>query len=178
MFCEPLSLRRVQHWAKVALALAFAACGGSTYEGGEYREGAIRYRAPSPGAGWEAIDVEGQNDLAWRSPSLGAIIQVNATCDPDMDVPLSALRNHLLIGLTEREVQSEETISLDGREALRTHVVAKLDGVPREMLLTVLKKDGCVYDFALVTPPGSGFAQASQRYDALLAGFTTLEAPE
>ena len=102
---------------------------------------------------------------------LGAIIQVNATCDPDMDVSLSGLRNHLLIGLTEREVQSEETISLDGREALRTHVVAKLDGVPREMMLTVLKKDGCVYDFMLIGANDSAGVSAFERF---VHGFATL----
>jgi hypothetical protein len=68
-------------------------------------------------------------------------------------------------------------VPLDGREALRSHVVAKLDGVPRELLLTVMKKDGCVYDFALVAPPGGGFGQAHQAYDGVLESFATIEAP-
>ncbi len=119
------------------------------------------------------MDVQ-DNDLAWDNERLGAVIQANATCDPDMDVPLSALRNHLLIGWTAREVQSEELIQLDGREALQTHLLAKIDGVPRELFLTVMKKDGCVYDFALAAPPGNGFASARPAYDQIVASFHTL----
>ena len=37
------------------------------------------------------------------------------------------------------------------------HLHAKLDGVPRDILLQILKKDDCVYDFGLVTPRGAHF---------------------
>ena len=36
----------------------------------------------------------------------------------------------------------------------------------------VLKKDGCVYDFALVAPP-AGFGRARNAYDAMLQSFGT-----
>ena len=62
---------------------------------------------------------------------------------------------------------------MDGREALRTHLLAKLDGVPREILLQILKKDDCVYDFGLITPTGGAFESALGDFDQLLAGFTT-----
>jgi len=148
------------------------ACGGSgSYEGGSYTDSEARYAIGEPGAGWERVDVAGDNDLAFTHDALAAVIQVNATCDPGMDVPLAALRNHLLIGWTEREVQSEDLIDLDDREALQTHLVAKIDGVPRELVLTVLKKDGCVYDFAVVAPPGAGMSQARPSYDSVVSGF-------
>jgi hypothetical protein len=76
-----------------------------------------------------------------------------------------------LFDFTEQEVLSEELVPLDGREALRTHVVAKLDGVPREMVLVVLKKDGCVYDVALVAPRGDSFSRARPVFETLVAGF-------
>jgi hypothetical protein len=60
------------------------------------------------------------------------------------------LTRHLLIGTTERETLAEETLPLDGREALRSRVAAKLDGVPLVYEMYVLKKDGCIYDFVLV----------------------------
>jgi hypothetical protein len=88
-----------------------------------------------------------------------------------MDVPLKALTNHLLIGFTERKFQEQKLLSMAGRESLRTHLTAKLDGVPREMVFDVLKKDGCVYDFSVVTPPGSRFTRAFQDYLGLVAGF-------
>jgi len=160
--------------ARVVLPLlaAIAACGGGTYEGETYADDEARYRLSDPEGGWSRVEVDGQNDLAWAHASLGAVIQANASCNPSLDIPLVSLTNHLLIGFTERETLSEELVELAAREALRTHVRAKLDGVPRELLLVVLKKDGCVYDFALVAPPAS-FGRAQPTYDGMLRTFET-----
>jgi hypothetical protein len=100
-------------------------------------------------------------------------MHVDSNCDPAHDIPLTALRSHLLIGFTDREVIEEQVVPMDGREALRTHLTAKLDGVPREILLQILKKDDCVYDFGLITPPGPPFEAAIGDFDQLLSGFTT-----
>lgn len=149
------------------------ACGGGGYEAGVYEDTEARYRMGEPGAGWTQVDVAGDNDMAYSNDDLAAVFQVNATCEPRTDAPLAALRNHLLIGWTERDVQSEEVVPMDDREALVTHLVAKLDGVAREMVLTVLKKDGCIYDFAVIAPPDDRFTQARAVYDSLLGTFST-----
>jgi hypothetical protein len=167
-------LRGIGHPAARAslvwVALALGACGGPTYEAGMYRDEEARYRIGALGPTWERIDVA-QNDLAWVQPDSGAIVQVNATCDPYRDVPLTSLTNHLLIGFTERDWRSSEVVDMDGREARRSHVVASLDGVPRELLLYVMKKDSCVYDFALVAPPGPGFARAEPYFERFVGSF-------
>ena len=150
-----------------------AGCGGGGLRGDVYRDQEAHYRIGELGGGWRALGVADQNDLAYHHPDLGAIVQVNATCDPDSDVPLTALTNHLLIGFTERDIRDQRVVPMDDREALRTHVVARLDGVPRELLFVVLKKDDCVYDFALITPPGSPFAQATPEFESFVAGFST-----
>jgi hypothetical protein len=168
---DPLLIRVM---SLLFVSSCISACGGGrSYQGGAYVDDEASYAISQPGAGWTPLDVGGDNDLAFGHESLAAVIQVNATCDPSMDIPLPALRNHLLIGWTEREVQSEDLLDLDSREALQTHLVAKIDGVPRELALTVLKKDGCVYDFALVAPPGQPFASARGAYDAMVGSFRT-----
>ena len=157
------------------LALVFAlagACGGARYAGGVYRDADARYAVAPPGAGWTRVEAAGDNDLAWREPALGAVVQTNARCTPDLDIPLEALTAHLLIGWTEREDRQEERIPFDGREALRTELRAKLDGVERGLVFVVMKKDGCVYDFALVAPP-SRLAEARAAFDEVLGSFTT-----
>lgn len=164
----------------VLLAVAsFAACGslagcggGARYVGGEFRDGDVRFTVQPP-SGWRAISVASANDLAWSQDDAGAVLQINGDCDPSLDIPLVALTNHLLVGFTEREIVEQTLVDIDGREALRTHVVAKLDGVPRELLLHVMKKNGCTYDFALVAPPGERFAQARASYDVVLQSFET-----
>lgn len=159
--------------AVVVAGLIAGACGGgATFTGGVFRDAEARYRVGELGEGWSRIAID-QNDLAWHSPELGAIVQVNATCDPYHDVPLTSLTQHLLIGFTDREYVSSETVPLDDREALRSHVRAKLDGVPRELLLYVMKKNECTYDFALIAPPGASYEEAEPVYERFISEFTT-----
>ncbi|HEY8429690.1 MAG TPA: hypothetical protein VIL20_15000 [Sandaracinaceae bacterium] len=157
----------------LALALGCGlGCGGPSFAGNVFRDGEAAYRVGELDPGWRRIAME-DNDLAWHNERIGAVAQVNASCDPADDVPLGALTNHLLIGFTDRELRSSQTVPLDGREALRSHLVARLDGVPRELLLYVLKKDRCTYDFALIAPPGDAFREAEPAFERLVAGFTT-----
>ncbi len=163
--------------ALACLVPALAGCGGATYAGGEYRDGPVAFRVAELPAPWARVAVGTHNDLAWSHAGLAAVVQVNAVCDqPDQDVPLHALTRHLLNGFTgytypPTEPADLQLVPLDGREAQRTHVVARLDGVPRELLLVVLKKDDCVYDLALVAPPGARYEAARPAFEALVAGF-------
>jgi hypothetical protein len=163
--------------AFVPVTLLLAGCGGGN--GGVYREddgvyadAEAEYEVGELPGDWDRLDVAGQNDLAFSRDD-GAVIQVNASCDPALDIPLAALTAHLLNGFTGREDEERDTVPFAGREAMRTHVVASLDGVDRELLLYVLKKDECVYDLALIAPPGAVFADARPDFEALLAGFRT-----
>ena len=144
-----------------------------TLQNGVYRGDQTTYRIGAVSSDWTPVTVDHQNDLAWHSKSKAGVMHVDSDCDPALDIPLTALRSHLLIGFTDREVVEEELVPMDGREALRTHLSAKLDGVPREILMQILKKDDCVYDFALITPPGPSFETASADFDQLVGGFTT-----
>ncbi len=159
----------------VSLLLFVTACGAAHYAAGVYDDGEVRYRLTPPGQEvWRSIEVDRHNDLAWMNERLGAVIQVNGSCDPSLDIPLRALTNHLLFGFTERTIDAQELVPMDGREALRTQARAKLDGVPRQLELVVLKKDGCVYDFALVTRPGETFARAQAVFRTMLDSFGAL----
>lgn len=159
--------------ALVACMIGLGGCGGPRLRGSEYRDDEAHYRIGPVGTGWTSLAVDDDNDLAWHDPANAAVIQVNSTCDPGADVPLSVLTNHLLAGFTAREFQEQTVVPLDGREALRTHAVARLDGVPRELLFYVMKKDGCIYDFALVTPTGEAFEQALVSFEPFVLGFST-----
>lgn len=159
----------------IAIVLGLGACSGGAGQlrGTRYSDREASYDIGPLSSEWRRLSVEDQNDLAWHHERLAAIVQVNATCDPASDVPLSALTNHLLAGFTERDVREQELVPMDGREALRTHVVARLDGVPRELLFYVMKKDDCVYDLALLAPVGSHFEAARGEFEPFVAGFRT-----
>lgn len=160
-------------WLGILLLVMVGACARTgKLDGHLYRGPETTYRIGQLGPSWERIDVEGHNDLAFSHEDHGAIVQVNSSCSPGLDIPLEALTRHLFIGFTERELYCQERVPMAAREALRTHAVAKLDGVPRELLFHVLKKDGCVYDFALVAPPGDRFERALHDYERFLADFS------
>lgn len=148
------------------LLLSWTACASSgSFRNGVYEAPGVLYRVEAP-TGWEFLSFAG-NDLAWGGPE-GEVIAVNSECRDHGDPSLVVLTNHLLIGFEDRRVVEREELRLAGRGALRTHLKASLDGLPVEMELTVLKKDGCVYDLTYLAPPS--------RFDANLATYRRLVA--
>lgn len=134
------------------LALSCAAA-PPRLDAGVYREGPIAFRVGDVPASWRAVHVQGAT-LAYRDePHLASILLDGRCYRKDDDVPLLALTDHLVMGTTEREISGQETIPFDGREAMHTRLRAKLDGVPMEYDIFVLKKDGCIYDFVYVADP-------------------------
>ena len=157
------------------VASAAAACGGGkasgSFDGNVYRNGPIAFQLPDPPAGWKRIDVDAAS-LAFRDEAHAASVLLNARClSADDRTPLVALTNHLLIGATEREYLSQETVPFDGREALHTKLKAKWDGVPMFIDVFVLSKDGCIYDFIYLGSQSEGGASS---FESFVRGFRTL----
>lgn len=156
-----------------ALCLSMAVgCAGQHFDGTVFRRGDVVFSVEGTPAGWRRIEVTGAL-LAYRDDRVEATIAVGGRCGKDGDdVPLEALTQHLFIHFTEREVVEQKRLSMDGREALRTQMLAKLDGVARGFVVYVLKKDGCVYDFLYIGRPESLVSDA-EPFDRYVAGFRT-----
>ena len=98
---------------------------------------------------------------------------------PDGIVPvtslirLTSLTQHLFLQFTDRSQTSQAKVSLDGREALRTEISAALDGVKKQYLVYVLKKDHCVYDFMYIAADSAPGSRAE--FERFVQGFATLE---
>jgi hypothetical protein len=154
----------------LAIALSVTACGGPHFNGTVYDDGKLHFRTgPIPPA-WHAIEADGTL-LAFRDDATPATIALNGRCGVDGDdVPLTSLTQHLFLQFTERELKSQQELSLDGRAALRTELTGKLDGVPKQFLVYVLKKDGCVYDFWRISDPTSADPAP---FEGFVKGFAT-----
>lgn len=178
-------LPRVVRAGAAAAALAvlgctlLTACGRhSAFDGARYQDRAqgMDFRLAALGPDWERLSST-HGLLAFRNDARRASILVNGRCGQDGDdVPLGALTAHLFLRFTEREIESEEIVPFDGREAQRTIMQAKLDGVPKRFSSVVLKKDGCVYDFVLVSDPDT-FAGARADFERMVAGFHAAARP-
>ncbi|MCA9536936.1 MAG: hypothetical protein KC593_24805 [Myxococcales bacterium] len=157
----------------LSAAVSVLGCASSgSYHEGVYEGDDADFRVGGLGPEWTRIGVRDQNDLAFIHGPTSAVIQANASCQAGLDIPLEALRNHLVIGFTDRETLREERIGLDGREALDMHMRARIDGVLVELRLTVMKKNDCVFDMALMASPDA-FPSVEASYDTFLRGFHT-----
>ena len=163
-----------RHRVALGTLAVLTACAGR-FTNGEYSNGEVRYHVGQLPASWQRLALQG-NDLAFFSSNSGHSIAVNATCKDTDDPPLDVLTRHLLMGFTERTTLEQQTVSFDARAGLRSHVTARLDGVPVELMLLVMKKNGCVYDFTYLSPPGHLDDQRAA-FDGLLASFHTETSP-
>jgi hypothetical protein len=159
------SFRLVVPWLVFALS-----CAG--LRDGVYVEGHTRFRIGALPASWREVHLSG-NDVAFVSADATDSLAINATCVDHDDPSLEVLTRHLLMGFSGREIVSQALEPLDGREALRTHVRALLDGVPVELILVVMKKDGCVYDFTWVGRPDASESVFEQVLTHFHAGPTS-----
>ncbi len=165
-------MRRPPPLSLTAVLLMAAGC-SSGLQGDVYRGEGFAFRiAPPPGA-WKRIEIT-HAALAFRDDGDGATVVVNGRCGLDgEDVPLSSLTQHLFLRFTEREILEQVVVPFDHREAMRTVLVAKLDGVPMKFDVWVLKKDGCVYDLDYMAPPNR-FERGAEEFERFVRGFATV----
>ncbi len=158
--------------AALAAGLSLLACASSGFDGQVYRGEGMTFRVGPVPSTWRRVEVD-QSLVAFRDDDAQATVAVNGRCGQDGDdVPLTALTAHLFLHFTERRMLDQQRIPMDGREALRTELVAKLDGVPKHFTVVVLKKDGCVYDFLHITDGNASGEQ--EEFQRFVRGFATL----
>jgi hypothetical protein len=157
--------------AGALVAFALGACSSTHFDGRVYKNGDLAFRVGPIPNNWRQIQAD-NTLLAFRDDARGTTIALNGRCGKDGDdVPLQALTHHLFLHFTDRKVVSQETETLDGRDALRTQIIAELDGVPKRFTVLVMKKDGCVYDFMRI----SASAEAEDDdFERFVRGFATL----
>jgi hypothetical protein len=155
------------------VALMLSSCASSGFDGRVYRDEDVHFRVGPVPSAWRRLEVEDAR-LAFRDDSANATVAVNGRCGLDGDdVPLTSLTQHLFLQFTDRTQTSQAKVSLDGREALRTELSAALDGVKKQYLVYVLKKNSCVYDFMYIAADSAPGSRAE--FERFVQGFAALE---
>jgi len=98
---------------------------------------------------WKAT-AKDESDQAFRMPS-GNVVTVTSSCKKNAEAPLEVLTRHLLFGGRKVEIVERKTLTVDGVPGLFSRVRATFDGVRAFLVLFVLSKNGCVFDFSLVS---------------------------
>jgi hypothetical protein len=149
-----------------ALALG---CAASTFDGKTFQKDNVTFRLQHLPPSWRQIEIT-DTALAFRDDVRATTVAINGRCGRDADdVPLQSLTQHLFLQFTERHVETQQLMPLDGREALETQMVAKLDGVEKHFHVVVLKKDGCVYDFLQI----ANQRQDPEEFRYFVSGFSS-----
>jgi hypothetical protein len=155
----------------VAVGLLLGGCRSVSLHDGVVNTPDTRYRIGPIPAAWHQVNLK-ESDFSWVTSPPDYAFWVNSTCKQYDDIPLVALNRQLLIGFTDVQKVEQGTETLDGREALVSHYRASIDGIARELALVVVKKDGCIYDFAYVAPVDAYSARLAE-FQALYRGLAT-----
>jgi hypothetical protein len=146
------------------------------FQQGVLRKGDLRVEVGPVPSTWRRVDVDGA-DLAYRDDGRSGSALFDVRCGArDDDAPLSILTQNLIMGTTQRDFESQEIVPFDRREALHSKLHARLDGVPMQYDIYVMKKDGCIYDLVYVAPPDR-FADGAADFERFVAGMHTVTSP-
>jgi len=130
------------------------------------------YQLGPLGPAWRVVQRH-EGEIGFFNAELGGVIQSNAACRQDVEAaPLQSLLDHLLVGYTDRRVRSAETVPLVERDALRTVLDVKLDGVPMVLDLYVFKRNGCLFDLSFAAAP-EGYARGAVDFQRFVGGFAS-----
>jgi hypothetical protein len=125
--------------------------------GGPLREEvkATHFKAGRTPRGWISQkpktdkDAEGA-DVVYKDRATQSLIALNSTCFRYESTSLDRLAHQYESGLKDAETVSETELIVDGRRAVRVHLKGDFDGVRSEILVTVLRKNDCLFDFSMV----------------------------
>lgn len=141
-----------------------------------YREGRVflrhdsTYSVGSLPKGWERMQTRARA-ISFYSQEYRSSISTDAFCGRGVsNRKLDALGGEIASALENRTLIEEKPFMLGERGALRQRISGFQDGVEVELDLVVVRKDGCVFDFYSVAPPGAS-PQVAADFEAFFGAF-------
>lgn len=107
-------------------------------------------------------------DYAVQNPVTSSIITANSMCKKYDSTSLKHLTINIMSGVEEPETLHTQTLMFSGREALKTSIKGKLDGVITYMDIMTVRKNRCVYDFILISPSSQSFKKDQASFERFL----------
>lgn len=141
-----------------------------------YSPGVVKTEKGSYGVGdlstgWKRGNVSPYKVLVFYNDEYKSSIETDAFCGRSFDdASLRVLTSHLHAGISDKKTKSESPMMLDGREALRSVVEGKVDGIAVIIDSVVIKKDNCLFDFVLISNP-TKVSSAVVDFEKFFGGF-------
>jgi len=128
------------------------------------------YRVGELPRGWDRLSTRART-ISWYNESYLCSISTDAYCGRSVDNrSLDSLGGELITALSDRKFTEERKFMLGEREAMRQRVEGTLEGVASRVDLVVVRKDGCVFDFYLVSQ-GAPPPEAIEDFESFFGGF-------
>jgi hypothetical protein len=155
--------------------LAMPACAAGPIREGVYHDPRDHFTVRVPPPRWQPASLDGAA-LAFRAPTLDAGIGLHAQCDSPEPGPLPAVASHLFFGLSDKRIDTRESVTLAGGRGVRTRLRARLDGQPVVVDGITVRRGECLYDFVYVAPPAH-FEDGQPDFDAFVQSWSPGAAP-
>lgn len=108
----------------------------------------ISYTVPT---GWMETESEGESDKAFKLSS-GSTVTLTSSCQSQRQATLESLTKDLLLGARKIRFIKQENFNIANSPALFSHVNATVEGQAFQLLFVVTRKNGCIFDFSLLSP--------------------------
>lgn len=127
------------------------------------------YKFQAPASSFRKINSE-QTDFAWQNEKSGNTIAVLSECSETRDPSLSDLEAEVSQVLTDSKVIRTQPATFEEREALRTLIEGKIDGVSASVDVLTFKKNSCSYTLTYMGR-SQGFEKDHAVFENFLKGF-------
>lgn len=97
-----------------------------------------------PSSAFQEVDVANV-DHAWRNNKNGNSISYFSDCTDKTDPSLQSLQTGILQGVQDIKFEKQDSIEYNGRAALASVVVGRVDGVETKLSFIVFKKNSCIF---------------------------------
>jgi hypothetical protein len=120
---------------------------------------------------WKRTKIGSYRTIAFYNEASKSTIETDAFCDGSYeDASLQVLTTHLYFDIRDKKIRWEKSFMIDDRGALRSVADGKVDGVPIVLDTVVIKKNNCLFDFAMVSEPGL-YSKAAPDFESFFKGF-------
>jgi hypothetical protein len=178
---EPFLFRKIGILIALALSLMCSHCflfGGvkntgrvRSYEPGKVITQKSYYNVGDLPDSWQRTKIGSYKTIAFYNPELKSTLETDAFCDDAYDdASLQVLTTHLYFDIRDKKTRWEKPFMLSGRGALRSVAEGKVDGVPIVLDTVVIKKDDCLFDFAMASEPDL-YSKAAADFERFFKGF-------
>ena len=114
---------------------------------------ASNFTFPEPVNGWKVLPPSEGAQRLYQHLSTGSVLSVSSLCDRYATAPLNRLVRNPLTPLGAYKELESKKLRIADRDAEEVYVSGSLDGVKVEVVMVVLRKNECVFDFSLQASP-------------------------